>query len=197
MQGHYNGFYAWLSKSSPGQVHVWCYSHILNLVVIDSTKSALPVVKLFSLLNEIAVFYKESYKRMNVRNNTVGETIKKKLVFIGMTRWWSKEKSLETIFGDDTLYVQLIISLNTIHNSSDFNPEIKAKTKNLKEVFMSYEIIFTALIYIRIFKIVGPLSRYLQTSGIDLINSQELVNKALYNLKQIQRGIKDVKSETE
>jgi hypothetical protein len=62
---------------------------------------------------------------------------------------------------------------------------------------MSYELILTALIYIQIFKSVGPLSRYLQTSGIDLIKSQELVNEALHNLKQIQRSMKDVKSEVD
>lgn len=94
MQGQYNEFSAWLTKSSTGQVHVWCYSHVLNLVLMDSTKSALPAVKLFSLLNIDAVFFKESYKRMNVWKNTVGENIKKKLVSIGLTRWWSKEKSL-------------------------------------------------------------------------------------------------------
>ncbi|KAL5245824.1 hypothetical protein ACI65C_013232 [Semiaphis heraclei] len=42
-----------------------------------------------------------------------------------------------------------------------------------------------------------PLSRYLQTSGIDFIKSQELVNKALNHLKEIQRGMKDVKSEAD
>lgn len=42
VQGQYNGFSAWLSKSSPGQVHVWCYSHILNLVLIDSTSKTIP-----------------------------------------------------------------------------------------------------------------------------------------------------------
>ncbi|XP_022161623.1 uncharacterized protein LOC111027533 [Myzus persicae] len=107
------------------------------LILIDSTKSALPAVKLFSLLNEVAVFFKESYKRMNVWKNTVGENIKKKLVSIGLTRWWSKEKSLQTIFGEDNLYVQLIISLDTIQSSPDFNPEIKAKARNLKEAFMN------------------------------------------------------------
>jgi len=170
MQGQNNGFSAWFSKSSPGQIHVWCYSHILNLVM-DFTKSALSAVKLFSLLNKISVFYKETYKRINILNTTVGENIKTKIVSIGMmTRWWSKEKSLQTIFGEDTLYIQLIVLLNTTHNSSDFNPETRAKAKNLKEAFISYELILTTLVYIHIFKIAGPLSRYLQTSGIDLIN---------------------------
>lgn len=61
---------------------------------------------------------------------------------------------------------------------------------------MIYELILTALIYIWIFKIVGLLFIYLQTSGIDSIKSQKLVNKkALLNLKQIQTGMKDVKSD--
>ncbi|KAL5236899.1 hypothetical protein ACI65C_004309 [Semiaphis heraclei] len=90
-----------------------------------------------------------------------------------------------------------LLHTNTIQTSPDFNPEIKAKAKNLKETFMSYELILTAFIYIKIFKIVGPLSRYLQTTGIDLIKSQELVNKALNNLKEIQRGMKYVKSEAD
>jgi hypothetical protein len=66
MQGQYNGFSSWLTKSSQGQVHVWCYSHVLNLVLIDFTKSVLPAVKLFSIFNEVVVFFKDSYKRMNV-----------------------------------------------------------------------------------------------------------------------------------
>lgn len=58
MLGQYDGFSAWLSKSSPGQVHVWCYSHILNLVLIDSTSKTLPAASLFILLNDIGVFVK-------------------------------------------------------------------------------------------------------------------------------------------
>jgi len=42
-----------------------------------------------------------------------------------------------------------------------------------------------------------PLSRYLQTSGIDLIKSQDLVNKVLQNLKLIQKDMNDVKLETD
>lgn len=37
MQGQYNGFNAWLNKISPRQIHVWCYAHVLNLVMGDVT----------------------------------------------------------------------------------------------------------------------------------------------------------------
>lgn len=39
MQGHYKGFSAFMSKESPNQVHVWCYAHVLNLVLADNTIS--------------------------------------------------------------------------------------------------------------------------------------------------------------
>jgi len=65
MQGQFNGFSAWLEKLSPNQVHIWCYAHILNLVVIESTKSPLNAAALFVILNDVAIFFKESYKRMN------------------------------------------------------------------------------------------------------------------------------------
>lgn len=64
MQGIYNGFTAWLEKFSPGQVHVWCYAHILNLAITDVTKCSLEAASLFTLLNNAAVFFKESHKRM-------------------------------------------------------------------------------------------------------------------------------------
>lgn len=66
MQGQYRGFSAWLSTQSPDQIHVWCYAHVLNLVLADTTKVVIASASLFSLLNDIAVFIRESYQRMNV-----------------------------------------------------------------------------------------------------------------------------------
>jgi len=56
MQERFNGFLSWLSisKSSSGQIHVWCYGHILNLVIIEATKSPLQAASLFVLLNYVA-----------------------------------------------------------------------------------------------------------------------------------------------
>lgn len=49
-------------------------------------------------------------------------------------------------------------------------------------------------IYIRIFSITGPLSKYLQTKEMDPLKSQELVDTALEKLIQIQRDMNGVKS---
>lgn len=60
MRGAYNEFTSWLSDAAPEQVHVWCYSHVLNLVVSDTTKSPVAVANFFSLINSCAVFFLKS-----------------------------------------------------------------------------------------------------------------------------------------
>ncbi|KAL4107590.1 hypothetical protein QTP88_017915 [Uroleucon formosanum] len=57
MRGTYNGFTSWLSVVTPEQVHVWCYSHVLNLVISDTTKSPITVANFFSLIHSCAVFF--------------------------------------------------------------------------------------------------------------------------------------------
>lgn len=114
-KGRFNGFSTWLSKCSPGQIHVWCYSHILNLIIIEATKSPLQAASLFMLLNDVAIFFKESYKRMNIWKKTIGEKDLRKLVTIGNTSWWSKEKALHHIFVDQGhLFVEMILALDTM-----------------------------------------------------------------------------------
>lgn len=60
-QGQHKGFSTLLSSESLNQVHIWCYAHVEDTagVVIESAS-------LFSIVNDVAVFIKDSYKRMNV-----------------------------------------------------------------------------------------------------------------------------------
>ena len=50
MQGQYRGFTALLTEESPNQVTIWCYSHVLNLVLTDTTRCVVASESLFSLL---------------------------------------------------------------------------------------------------------------------------------------------------
>nr|XP_047135672.1 uncharacterized protein LOC105847622 [Hydra vulgaris] len=98
MQGKYQGFSAHMLKSNAENVHVWCYAHILNLVISDITQSSITVATLFNLLNLIAVFIRESYIRMNMWNYFNKDNKRKKLNIIGETRWWAKDAILKKIF---------------------------------------------------------------------------------------------------
>jgi len=62
MQGKCNGFSAWLEKSTPNQVLVWCYAHILDLVILDLTKSPLKQPHYLSLLMILLIFSKSRIK---------------------------------------------------------------------------------------------------------------------------------------
>src|SRR4029434_1789308 len=63
MQGQYKGFSALLSEKCPTQIRVWCYSHILNLVLSDTTQCVLASGSLFYLMNNIAVFCTAAWVR--------------------------------------------------------------------------------------------------------------------------------------
>jgi hypothetical protein len=72
MSGAYNGFTAWLERSSPNHIHVWCYAHVLNLVMSDTTACTTISITLFGLVHTSATFLSESYLRMNCwKSNSV------------------------------------------------------------------------------------------------------------------------------
>ena len=39
MQGKYRGFSVIISETGAIQLHVWCYAHVLNLVICDVTEN--------------------------------------------------------------------------------------------------------------------------------------------------------------
>lgn len=201
MRGAYNGFTSHLSKLSPDQVHVWCHSHVLNLVVCDATKNPLQVASFFTLLNSCAVFFKESHLRMaiwsEISNTNTDHTQYKRLQTIGDTRWSSKQTSIERIFGTfgdpkSSMYVDLITSFTTIIKNEKFKPDIRVKAKQFLDSLLKYETILIAHMFMNIFSVIGPLSRYLQTSGIDLLKCQQMVKSALNQIEKCQRDIENI-----
>lgn len=116
MQGQYNGFSAKLSEKAQQQIHVWCYAHILNLVIIATVQENVGVISFFQIMEAYAVFMQESHKRMDKWTDIVK---KRRLHIIGETRWWSKHTALSTIFGNfndpkNGVYVELILILHEI-----------------------------------------------------------------------------------
>jgi len=96
IRGQYNGVSSWLNKESPEQVHEWCYAHVLNLLMIDTTQVCNENTTLFGLLNSIAVFVRELYLRMNKWHKN------SKYKFISCivdTSWWAKDRCLTKVFG--------------------------------------------------------------------------------------------------
>jgi hypothetical protein len=132
MQGVYRGFSTLLSKELPTHVHTWCHAHVLNLVMGDITGCVLQATSLFWLLNDVASFLKQSYKRMKQWEKESRKESKttKRLQLIGETRWWAKDKALERVYGtfkkpDECMYVEVQLTLLAIWNDDSMD----AKTK--------------------------------------------------------------------
>jgi hypothetical protein len=138
---------------------------------------------------------------MNTWKDIVNDAEKRRLQVIGQTRWWKKEVALRRIFGhygepESGLYVDLILALQTIESSSRFNGDVCAKARSFKESLLKYETLLTAHVYLRVFKITTPLSKYLQTSGLDLLKCHQMVEMTTEELEKIQRDFDVVEQTT-
>lgn len=195
MQGMYKGFSAMLSAELRTHIHTWCYAHVLNLIVTDATCGVVQTITLFSLLNNIANFVRESYKRMKLwEKHSEGS---KRLVAIGETRWWSKGRALERMFGsfenpDDCLFINIIIMLRAVTNDKSMKPQVRQLAKSYMDNLLKYENILTAQLFLRIFSYTTVLSKYLQTNGLDLLTANRLMKEALMKLQSIIRDFNQV-----
>jgi hypothetical protein len=84
MNGQYQGVQAKLKEVSPRHMHTWCYAHILNLVLQQTTLYSVTVISFFGLMQELYVFFKESYKRLNIYEGNNDRS--SHLINIGATR---------------------------------------------------------------------------------------------------------------
>lgn len=187
MQGRYNGFATKMQEQNSQHIHIWCYNHVLNLVIGDISKRNIKAANLFSFLNTVASFFRESYKRMDIWSSISKDKKNRKIGLIGETRWWSKEQALLKIFGECPLYLDVLVTLDSIAQNTSLNSDTRSTAENLKLQLLKYEVIFISQVFLKIFSITGPLSRYLQTKDIDLLKASAMIKTSTAELKKLQR----------
>ncbi len=79
------------------------------------------------------------------------------------------------------------MTLDTIVDDSTQKPTVRAKAKRFIEGLLKYETVLTAQLFLRIFELTSPLSKYLQTRGMDIITSQHLVEGTEEGLRKCVR----------
>ncbi len=204
MSGQYRGVQARIREVAENHVHVWCYAHTLNLVLGDTTSSTVPAMSLFTLLNSTATFVRGSYKNMNEWTNCLSEKVGTaklmKLNTIGKTRWWAKAGAVQKIFGEfgneeaanKSLYVDVLTCFSEIVSRPRFNVTARDEARTLVDKLTKFETILTAATFNRIFAITTPLSEYLQTSGLDILQAWRMVESAIEKLERISRDFSTV-----
>jgi hypothetical protein len=197
MLGQYRGFSAKLSEMGATQLHVWCYAHVLNLLICDITKNKVEALSLLGLLNSCAIFIRESYKRIDICLEMCSN---KRLGTIEQTRWWAKDFALSKIFGlfneqENSLYIELITTLEEIYTDSNIKSDVhvRYKSKSLLESLCKYETILTAQTFLHIFKQTISLSKYFQTQDLDLLQAHRMVINTIISIKDISQDFSAIK----
>jgi hypothetical protein len=76
-------------------------------------------------------------------------------------------------------------SLHHISISKNVEPKVCSEASSLLDNLCNFKIILTASIFLKIFKIIGPTSRYLQTSGMDLLSAWSMIDSVKLKIGQI------------
>lgn len=187
-----------VSPFIPAVPDVWCYAHVLNVVMSETTGVVITAASLFGLINEIAVFLRDSYQRMNVWEGVSQDPHHRRISLIGETRWSSKDAALKKIFGSfaqpkNALYVDLVETLSKIQDNLQFKPAVRVKAHAFIESLTKYDTVLTAQLFLRVFTLTSPLSKYLQTNAMDLLTAHRMVTETHNKLKDFVRDFDTVK----
>lgn len=88
----------------------------MNLVLADTSGNVIESATLLSLLNDVAVFLKESWKPIQKWEETREDRRHRRLA---PTRLWAKGQALTKVFGHfsdpkDALYIDLLLTLASV-----------------------------------------------------------------------------------
>lgn len=192
------GVSAYLKKDNPNSVFTWCASHRLNLAVNSGVESSVQGKSLLGLVEETAIFLKESYKRMDTWSSVVKEVKEyhnlKKLQLIGKTRWWSKEKAIRNLIGQPLDLFVVLKVLHTIENSTSFDAKTISAAKRFKKAWLEYDNIITALAMKDVLTFILPATNYLQTKGLDISAALGIIRNVKCELKEYRDSYETFKT---
>lgn len=184
MQGEYSGLKTLIQNENPQAVYIWCFAHIMNLVIVDTLDYTADIRNFFGELQGL-VSYMRARKRTatfyECQNNlNVGPKSKdriRKIKNFSDTRWTSHDRVISVIHDK---FDALINTLNILSSSTD------RVTSSNAHIFLqtipSFNFILILKLVGRIFSITTPTSCYLQSNNIDFIQAFQLIDNAKQEL---------------
>ena len=154
-------------------------------------------------------FFSYSYKRMQVWRNILsnsqsGNDKLRRLQKIGSTRWNSKSQALKEIFHEvensdysNHRFKHLVEALHFFGFNKDIDPKTATTARDLLSQWQKFETILTAFIFLQIFKITTPVSRYLQTKNLDYVLAWNQITKLIADTDDLSGKFADILKETQ
>ncbi|KAE9522231.1 hypothetical protein AGLY_017369 [Aphis glycines] len=153
---------------------------------IDSTQYV-------SVVDQLAVCLRYVYK---------GSNKLRKLQKLGNTRWNSKDVALKTIFhswSEDNnkrdRFFYLLISLHILGYDEKYIKDTKmtSEARALLMKWSSFENILGAFIYLKLFFLTTPVSKYLETEGLDYIMAWNKIVNLMEEMKKFVFSFEEIK----
>lgn len=101
MQGKYRGLKTYIQNENPRAINVWCFAHILNLVVVDVCESSIYTKQFFSSVQALTVFMSARKRNAEFIDNQTKLFPKAKILKlknVSTTRWCSHDRAINVIY---------------------------------------------------------------------------------------------------
>lgn len=139
MQGQYSGLRSYVQEKNPRALYVWCFSHVLNLVVVDTCDRCTSIRNFFGDMQVLI-----SFMRARKRTAIFLEEQKKcypndrvlRIKNFSSTRWTSHDKAISVI---ENKYDAVMNTLEIL--SKSMNRDCSSTTKNLLEILSSFKFV--------------------------------------------------------
>ncbi|XP_050065203.1 zinc finger MYM-type protein 1-like [Aphis gossypii] len=184
MQGKYSGVRSYVQEKNPNAIYIWCFAHVLNLVVVDTCDKCLSVRNFFGEVQSLI-----SYMRARKRTAIFLEQQTKcypserpcRIKNFSTTRWTLHDRALSVI---SKKYLAFLKTLEELINSTD--RETSSTASNLYRIMTSFQFILNLFLLENIFSHTTPLSIYLQSSSIDFIQAITMVDVCAKKLSDLR-----------
>lgn len=87
-----------------------------------------------------------------------------------------------------------MLTLEAIEKREKEKPAVRAKAQGFKECLLKHKTVLTAQIFLRVFEQTTPLSKYLQSTAMDILSAHHMVTATQDSLKSIARDFPTVKA---
>lgn len=190
MIGSVKGVAARIRAQVPLAVYTHCFSHKLNLVIVNSCKIQ-SIRNAMGSISKISSFFGYP-KRQTALENKIKETEqpnkKRRLLDVCRTRWVYRHDALEN-FGQ--FYEAIVDVFEDIKTApaQDWNSDTISSADCLQTAIMKFEFLISFVVLWKGLAIVKPLSVSLQSSSIDICKAYKHVSKTRESVKHVRDNI--------
>ncbi|KAG8385887.1 hypothetical protein BUALT_Bualt03G0091800 [Buddleja alternifolia] len=188
MRGEWNGLQALFLNECPYAYYVHCFAHRLQLILVATAQSVIPVEHFFSYVTVIVNLVDSSSKRHDqlqiaqaIRIEELTSTNELKtgrgknqvgtVQRPGDTRWGSHLRSLRSLLG---LFDSILLTLSEIINDKTGSSP-KATADGAYDLMMSFEFVFILHFVIELLEMTDDLCEILQYKSQDILNAMDAV----------------------